>query len=1007
MPLPALGAVLGAVGRAGASAAVSGGGRAAVMSSLRASAKDYAVRQGPRALFNAVGGNKVPILDKAFRAYDGNRLGQMRRREEDARRQQEQAEKAEADRKKQAEKDSAKKQKDDERDAAKSQKEQDRAAAKQQREDARAAARRQKEEERQRKSENAGETKRRKRKSDEERKSSTEDTLKDNAGRVKDEHEKAAARGAQKTGLDQSEIFLRTIAQNTEETVTLLRNGMPGKGEGEKGSGLLGTIVSIVGALSTLSPALMGKLATSILPKSLTGLLGKGAGLARGAASTVFGAGKSVLGMGARVGAMGLGAFGGIRAASGALANRGIQSVSGLAGVAGRSVIGALGGIKGLAGGMIGKTLGKTLLKKIPLIGAIVGLGLGAKRAMDGDWTGAGLETASGLASTIPGFGTAASIGLDAALLGRDAYNANKADPGATRATAVPVKPVTASVTAATAASSSPSIRAIAQNPLGSIAASLSAMLALMTDKEAGIYVQTSKGALDKDPMEELEKKGIFGNIFGANPSSSGGGQGLSAGPYGGTSYSGGVSRNRVIGTPTSSYSRAGGDVDHALLDSIGQGESKGDYNIVWGGSKIKTPKPLTEMTINDVLAWQDQSIAAGSKSSAAGKYQFIRGTLRNTLQHSGISGDALFSAENQDKLALALLRQGGYDQWKSGEKSDESFNDYIASQWASWRGNNGRGRYDGDGLNTANHGGLDALRDIKGAGRGGQGSYVGDALVGSVTADLYAQTQQAIDRNVKYYMVGGRQGHIPGVTGKNLNQGYIDCSGWVAAINSSMIDSLQKEADDVDLKQAKSLITQGANGGAAGLIQTLSQASGELLTGDKLNDVSDLREGMAIGIRGGSHANGRFNNIGHIVQVVKDPKTGELMISESSSSGGGVRLTKAADWMARQDPNKLYGADTYAALNNVTNGRFNAAIQAGQGPMAPVLAQSQAELDSAKIQNQAPIVVAPQTTVVQPAASSGGAQPATGLGAPMQTRNPNTSISAVNQSRMGRSIPV
>jgi hypothetical protein len=75
-----------------------------------------------------------------------------------------------------------------------------------------------------------------------------------------------------------------------------------------------------------------------------------------------------------------------------------------------------------------GKALGKSLLKKIPLIGAVAGLGFGAQRALHGDWLGAAGEVASGAASTIPGLGTSASIGIDAALAGRDIYKASKGE---------------------------------------------------------------------------------------------------------------------------------------------------------------------------------------------------------------------------------------------------------------------------------------------------------------------------------------------------------------------------------------------------------------------------------------------------------------------------------------------------------------------------------------------------------------------------------------------------
>lgn len=66
------------------------------------------------------------------------------------------------------------------------------------------------------------------------------------------------------------------------------------------------------------------------------------------------------------------------------------------------------------------KTGLKSFLKKIPLIGAGAGLLFAADRASRGDTTGAGMELASGIASTAPGPGTAASFGIDAALMAKD-----------------------------------------------------------------------------------------------------------------------------------------------------------------------------------------------------------------------------------------------------------------------------------------------------------------------------------------------------------------------------------------------------------------------------------------------------------------------------------------------------------------------------------------------------------------------------------------------------------
>ena len=67
-------------------------------------------------------------------------------------------------------------------------------------------------------------------------------------------------------------------------------------------------------------------------------------------------------------------------------------------------------------------SVGKSLLKKIPLIGIGAGLWFAAERAMDGDFKGAAAEAASGVAGTIPGVGTVASVGLDIGLMARDVY---------------------------------------------------------------------------------------------------------------------------------------------------------------------------------------------------------------------------------------------------------------------------------------------------------------------------------------------------------------------------------------------------------------------------------------------------------------------------------------------------------------------------------------------------------------------------------------------------------
>jgi hypothetical protein len=77
-----------------------------------------------------------------------------------------------------------------------------------------------------------------------------------------------------------------------------------------------------------------------------------------------------------------------------------------------------------VAGKGIGKMLGKGALKsavkKVPILGALAGIGFAISRFKQGDVLGAGLELASGLASTIPGLGTAASAAIDVGLAAKD-----------------------------------------------------------------------------------------------------------------------------------------------------------------------------------------------------------------------------------------------------------------------------------------------------------------------------------------------------------------------------------------------------------------------------------------------------------------------------------------------------------------------------------------------------------------------------------------------------------
>lgn len=144
-----------------------------------------------------------------------------------------------------------------------------------------------------------------------------------------------------------------------------------------------------------------------------------------------------------KAGVAGAAALGGIKAAgrSGAgMLTRGGSKVAAKAGMGGLAKGGSkLAGKVGLkAAGKVGvKALGKSALKKIPGVGLLAGIAFGIGRAIDGDWLGALGEVGSGLASTIPGIGTAASVAIDAGLAARDiAEAADKPESGIANAQA-------------------------------------------------------------------------------------------------------------------------------------------------------------------------------------------------------------------------------------------------------------------------------------------------------------------------------------------------------------------------------------------------------------------------------------------------------------------------------------------------------------------------------------------------------------------------------------------
>jgi peptidoglycan hydrolase-like protein with peptidoglycan-binding domain len=164
-----------------------------------------------------------------------------------------------------------------------------------------------------------------------------------------------------------------------------------------------------------------------------------------------------------------------------------------------------------------------------------------------------------------------------------------------------------------------------------------------------------------------------------------------------------------------------------------------------------------------------------------------------------------------------------------------------------------------------------------------------------------YALTEKY--QNVTHYGLGK----------KDPDKGSVDCSGWVVKMQNATMEEINQKAGR-DVFSEKEMFSK-SNDAAATIVERAQQRSGQLLEGKQIT-ASTLKEGMIIGEDNGpqSFDKGRYKGIDHITMVVRDPKTNELMISQSSSHHG-VHLQPVADYLAYKQSHgvQLYATDPLA----------------------------------------------------------------------------------------------
>jgi conjugal transfer mating pair stabilization protein TraG len=152
------------------------------------------------------------------------------------------------------------------------------------------------------------------------------------------------------------------------------------------------------------------------------------------------------------------------------------------------------------------------------------------------------------------------------------------------------------------------------------------------------------------------------------------------------------------------------------LLDLIARVESKGNYNAYFGNAG-NTSITFTEMSIADVLSWQEEFIAAGHPSSAVGRYQIISTTLKSLVQQLDIDINQPFNETMQDKMAVALLERRGAAEYVNNQIDGRQFAAELAKEWAALPKIIGdrpeQSYYAGDGLNKALVGVDEILRAV------------------------------------------------------------------------------------------------------------------------------------------------------------------------------------------------------------------------------------------------------------------------------------------------------
>lgn len=138
-----------------------------------------------------------------------------------------------------------------------------------------------------------------------------------------------------------------------------------------------------------------------------------------------------------------------------------------------------------------------------------------------------------------------------------------------------------------------------------------------------------------------------------------------------------------------------------AINRAIGKAEpdQANSYNTMY---KVKNPPNFSDMTVNEVLKYQQDKSKETRSTAAVGYFQFIGPTLKSLIKEAGLTGEEKFTPQLQNRLGEMLMERRGLSQYMEGKMHPEDFADSLAKEWAGLPTRTGKSYYEGVGGNHA-----------------------------------------------------------------------------------------------------------------------------------------------------------------------------------------------------------------------------------------------------------------------------------------------------------------